>query len=133
MNLYWFFFGLILIAGRFSLLCILYMLKTPSGGSLVFDYNRFIWHTLYAEIGFSMALALLFFLISRVVSAPKLKWVKVASVVAAAIYLFLSGVDDELQRWMSQKLSVSFIKTYMFAFTDTGLVSKIAIGGLAHF
>ena len=133
MNLYWFFFGLILIAGRFSLLCILYMLKTPSGGSLVFDYNRFIWHTLYAEIGFSMALALLFFLISRAVSAPKLKWVKVASVVAAAIYLFLSGVDDELQRWMSQKLSVSFIKTYMFAFTDTGLVSKIAIGGLAHF
>ncbi len=132
-SFFWLFFGLILVAGRFSLLCSLYMLDTPTGDSLVPDYNRFIWHTLYAEIGFSMALSLLFFGISRFVCEKQIKMVKIAAVICAAIYLILSGTDDELQRWMSQKLSLSFIKTYSNAWTDTGLVSKIAIGGLQHF
>lgn len=127
---YWFFFALILIAGRFSLLCSLYMLDTPTGSSLVPDFNRFIWHTLYSESGFCMATALVFFVISLFVHN---RGVKIASVVFASLYLILSGADDELQRWMSQKLSLSFIKTYTYAWTDSGLVSKIALGGLNHF
>ena len=130
---YWFFFGLILIAGRFSLLCSLYMLDTPTGSTLVADYNRFIWHTLYSEIGCAMAITLFFCLLSILIKGNKVKYVKVAAVFFAFIYLFLSGVDDELQRWMSQKLSLSFLKTYTYAFTDTGLVSKIALGGIGHF
>ena len=131
--MYWFLFGLILVAGRFALLCSLYMLDTPTGASLVPDYNRFIWHTLYSEIGFCMATASLFYGLSFLVRGKGFKILKIASIVFAAIYLFLSGVDDELQRWMSQKLSLSFIKTYTYAWTDTGLVSKIAMGGLPHF
>ena len=131
--MYWFFFGLIMIAGRFALLCSLYMLDTPTGTSLVPDYNRFLWHTLYCEIGFGMATASLFFGLSFLVRGKGFKVLKIASVVFAAIYFLLCGVDDELQRWMSQKLSLSFIKTYTYAWTDTGLVSKIALGGLSHF
>ena len=132
-HFFWLTFGLILIAGRFALLCSLYMLDTPTGEPLVPDFNRFIWHTLYAEIGFSMALSLLFFGISRIVRESQVKFVKIAAIICAAVYLVLSGTDDELQRWMSQKLSLSFIKTYSNAWTDTVLVSKIAIGGLQHF
>ncbi|WP_297698623.1 sulfatase-like hydrolase/transferase [uncultured Fibrobacter sp.] len=130
---FWFIFGLILIAGRFALLCSLYMLDTPTGTSLVPDYNRFLWHTLYEEIGFGMALSLIFFTISRFVREKGLKFVKIAAVICAAIYLTLSGTDDEIQRWMSQKLSISFIKTYCNAWNDMGLVSKIALGGIQHF
>ena len=130
---YWLVFAAILIVGRFALLCILYMMDTPTGSSLVPDYNRFIWHTLYAEIGFSSALALLFSGLTLAFHKKNLKAIKITAIVFAAIYLVLSGVDDELQRWMSQKLSLSFIKTYTYAWTDSTLVSKIALGGLGHF
>ena len=130
---YWLVFVAILIVGRFALLCILYMMDTPTGSSLVPDYNRFIWHTLYAEIGFSSALALLFSGLTLAFHKKNLKAIKITAIVFAAIYLVLSGVDDELQRWMSQKLSLSFIKTYTYAWTDSTLVSKIALGGLGHF
>lgn len=126
-------FALILIVGRFLLLCSLYMLQTPAGQSLVPDWNRFIWHTLYAESGFCMALAFFFFVFTLWIPQRKMRWIKIVSAICASLYLFLSGVDDELQRWMSQKLSLSFIKTYTFAFTDGGLVGKIALGGLGHF
>lgn len=109
------------------------MLNTPTGTSLVADYNRFIWHTLYAEIGFSMAIASLFFLISALGPQKFKSSIKICSIIVAFGYLMLSGIDDELQRWMSQKLSLSFIKTYLYAFSDTELVSKIALGGLGHF
>ena len=104
---YWLVFAAILIVGRFALLCILYMMDTPTGSSLVPDYNRFIWHTLYAEIGFSSALALLFSGLTLAFHKKNLKAIKITAIVFATFYLVLSGVDDELQRWMSQKLCLS--------------------------
>ena len=130
---YWFFFALILIVGRFALLWSLYLPETPMGGSLVVDYNRFIWHTLYAEIGFAMAASSIFFLISLFVKGKGLRIVKIASIVFAAIYLGLSGADDEVMRWMGQKLSFSFIDTYKNAAADTVIFTSIFKAGMFHF
>lgn len=132
-SFFWFFFGLILILGRFALLCSLYMLKTPVDEYLVENFNRFIWYTLYAEIGFAMGLSTLFFAASLILRGKGSKVLKIAAVILGALYIILSATDDELQRWMSQKLSLSFIKTYMFAFTDQTMVSKIFWGGFEHF
>ena len=123
--MYWFFFGLIMIAGRFALLCSLYMLDTPTGTSLVPDYNRFLWHTLYCEIGFGMATASLFFGLSFLVRGKGFKVLKIASVVFAAIYFLLCGVDDELQRWMSQKLSLSLSRPIPMHGPIRGLYPKL--------
>ncbi|MBR3071170.1 sulfatase-like hydrolase/transferase [Fibrobacter sp.] len=130
---YWFIFAWILIVGRFALLWSLYLPETPMGGSLVVDYNRFIWHTLYAEIGFAMAASSIFFLISLFVKGKGLRIVKIVSIVFAAIYLGLSGADDEVMRWMGQKLSFSFIDTYKNAAADTVIFSSIFRAGMFHF
>lgn len=79
-----------------------------------------------------MALALIFFVASMALR-KRARFIRIASILAGALYLFLSGADDEIQRWMGQKLSLSFIKTYIFAFSDTGLFFKIFLGGLGHF
>lgn len=79
-----------------------------------------------------MSLALIFFVISLVFHKG-INVFKTFSIFVGFLYLLLSGADDEVQRWMGQKLSLSFIKTYLFAFTDTGLTIKIFLGGLGHF
>ena len=130
---YWFFFALLLILGRFSLLCSLYYIKTPFGGPLVDSVNKFIWHTLYVEAGVCMSIAFVFYAISKFVHGKGVKILKIVSIVVAAIYLLLSGVDDEIMRWMGQKLSLSYIATYIFAFTDTELAANIFCGDASHF
>ena len=130
---YWLFFALLLTLGRFSLLCSLYFLQTPFGGPFVDRIDKFIWHTLYVEAGVCMSIAFLFYVISRFVHGKGIKILKIVSIVIAAIYLLLSGTDDEIMRWMSQKLSLSFINTYILAFTDTELASNIFWGDAFHF
>lgn len=130
---YWFFFALILALGRFAQLCALYMMDTPLGGPLVSNFNRFIWYALYSEIGLVMAVALVFWGISKLVRGKGYTVVKIVSLVLAFLYLALSATNDEIMRWISQRLTLSYIRTYIFAFTDTGLVSTIFAGSAFHF
>ena len=130
---YWFLFALILVVGRFALLAALYFFDSPTGGPLVADWNRFLWHTWFAEIGFAMALTVVLSLISLVVRGQGVKVFKIISVVLAGLYLLASGADDEVMRWMNQKLTFSFIGTYMNATADMGLVASIFMGGAFHF
>ena len=130
---YWFFFALILALGRFAQLCALYMMDTPMGGPLVSNFNRFIWYALYSEIGLVMAVALVFWGISKLVRGKGYTVVKIVSLVFAFAYLALSATNDEIMRWISQRLTLSYIRTYIFAFTDTGLVSTIFAGSAFHF
>lgn len=130
---YWLFYALILIAGRFSLLLSLYCLKTPFGGAFVDRIDKFLWHTLYVESGVCMALATCFYAISFFVRGKGVWVLKIVSIVLGALYLILAGTDDEIMRWMSQKLSLSFISTYILAFSDTELASNIFWGDAFHF
>lgn len=130
---YWFFFAVILVLGRFAQLCALYMLDTPLGGPLVADFNRFMWNALVAEAGLVSAIALVFFVVSLFVRGKGFSALKVSVLVVASTYLILSATNDEIMRWMNQRLSFSYIKTYILAFTDTGLVSTIFLGDAFHF
>lgn len=130
---YWLWYGLILVAGRFSLLLSLYCLKTPFGGVFVDRIDKFLWHTLYVEAGVCMALATLMYGISFFVRGKGIQILKIVSIVLGALYLILAGTDDEIMRWMSQKLSFSFISTYLLAFSDTELASNIFWGDASHF
>lgn len=130
---YWLFFALLLTLGRFSLLCSLYYIKTPFGGPLVDSVNKFIWHTLYVEAGICMSIAFIFYAISKFVRGRGIKILRIVSIATAFIYLALSGTDDEIMRWMGQKLSLSYIGTYIFAFADTELASNIFWGDASHF
>ena len=105
---YWFLFALILVVGRFALLAALYFFDSPTGGPLVADWNRFLWHTWFADIGFIMAFTLVFALVSLLlqrcadsVRNRGLKILKIASVVFAGLYLLACGTDDEVMRWMN--------------------------------
>ena len=133
LHYYWFFFALILALGRFAQLCALYMMDTPMGGPLVSNFNRFIWYALYSEIGLVMAVALVFWGVSKLVRGKGYTVVKIVSLVLAFAYLALSATNDEIMRWISQRLTLSYIRTYIFAFTDTGLVSTIFAGSAFHF
>jgi len=130
---YWLFYALILIAGRFSLLLSLYCLKTPFGSVFVDRIDKFLWHTLYVEAGVCMAMATLFYALSFLVRGKGIGILKIASIVLGGLYLALSGIDDEIMRWMSQKLSFSFISTYINAFSDTELASNIFWSDAPHF
>ena len=130
---YWFFFALIVIAGRVGLLCMLYFCDAPTGGSFVTDWNRFLWHTMFADIGFIMASALCLQSISFVLKGRGLRILKIVSVVLVGIYLLLCGCDDEVMRWMNQRMTLSFIGTYLNAVSDMGLVSSIFLDGVFHF
>ncbi|MCQ2102344.1 MAG: sulfatase-like hydrolase/transferase [Fibrobacter sp.] len=129
---YWPLYALILILGRLALLCGLYFCDAPTGGPFVSDWNRFLWHTLFAEIGFAMALALFFFAISTFLRGKGLKIVKIASAIVATLYFFACGIDDEVMRWMNQRLTLSFLGTYLNATSDMGLVLSIVKGGIGH-
>lgn len=130
---YWLWYGLILVAGRFSLLLSLYCLKTPYGGVFVDRIDKFLWHTLYVESGVCMALATCFYAISFFVRGKGVQILKAISIILGSLYLILAGTDDEIMRWMSQKLSFSFISTYILAFSDTELASNIFWGDASHF
>ena len=130
---HWFAYALLLLLGRVALLCSLYLMKTPFGGPVVENVNKFIWHTIYVEAGIAMAIATCFFAISKFVRGSGVKILKIAAIATAAIYLALAGTDDEIMRWMGQKLSVSFIRTYVLAFTDVELASNIFKGDAFHF
>ena len=130
---YWFWYGLILIVGRFSLLLSLYCLKTPYGGAFVDRIDKFLWHTLYVESGVCMALATFFYALSFFVRGKGIQILKIISIIFGSLYLILAGTDDEIMRWMSQKLSLSFISTYILAFSDTELASNIFWGDASHF
>lgn len=130
---YWFFFALIVLAGRVGLLCMLYFCDAPTGGSFVTDWNRFLWHTMFADIGFIMASALCLQSISFVLKGRGLRVLKIVSVVLVGIYLLLCGCDDEVMRWMNQRMTLSFIGTYLNAVSDMGLVSSIFLDGVFHF
>ena len=130
---YWFFFALIVVAGRVGLLCMLYFCDAPTGGSFVTDWNRFLWHTMFADIGFIMASALCLQSISFVLKGRGLRVLKIVSVVLVGIYLLLCGCDDEVMRWMNQRMTLSFIGTYLNAVSDMGLVSSIFLDGVFHF
>jgi len=129
----WIIYALILSLGRIALLCSLYFMNTPLGGPIVENVNKFIWHTIYVEAGNSMAIACCFFIISKFVQGSGIKVLKVAAIVTATLYLTLAGTDDEIMRWMGQKLSFSFIRTYILAFTDVELASNIFKGDAFHF
>ena len=130
---YWFFFALIVVVARVVQLCALYLCNAPTGGPFVADWNRFLWHTMFADIGFIMALAFCLQAVSLAVRGRGLRIVKIVSVVLAGVYLFACGTDDEIMRWMNQRLSFSFIGTYMGAVSDTGLVASIFKEGAFHF
>ena len=131
--LYWFVFALILILGRFALLCSLYMLDTPFGGPLVSNFNRFIWYALYAEIGLTTSIAFVFAIISLIARGKGTKIIKIVSIAIASIYIILSGTNDEIMRWLNQQLTISYIQTYIFAATDLGLSKSIFLGDAFHF
>lgn len=137
---YWFLFAVILVVARFALLGALYFFDSPTGGALVADWNRFLWHTWFADIGFIMAFTLVFALVSLLlqrcadsVRNRGLKILKIVSVVVAGLYLLACGTDDEVMRWMNQRLTFSFIGTYMNATSDMGLVMSVFKGGAFHF
>ena len=104
-HFYWFFFALIVVVARVVQLCALYLCNAPTGGPFVADWNRFLWHTMFADIGFIMALALCLQAVSLAVRGRGLRIVKIVSVVLAGVYLFACGTDDEIMRWMNQRLS----------------------------
>ena len=130
---YWFFFALIVVVARVVQLCALYLCNAPTGGPFVADWNRFLWHTMFADIGIIMASAFCLQAVSLAVRGRGLRIVKIVSVVLAGVYLFACGTDDEIMRWMNQRLSFSFIGTYMGAVSDTGLVASIFKEGAFHF
>ena len=130
---YWFFFALIVLVARVCLLCTLYFFDAPTGGPFVTDWNRFLWHTMFADIGIIMASAFCLQAISLVVKGCGLRILKIVAVVLAGLYLFACGTDDEVMRWMNQRLSFSFIGTYLNATSDMGLVMSIFRDGAFHF
>jgi Phosphoglycerol transferase and related proteins, alkaline phosphatase superfamily len=132
-SFYWFFFALILTAGRFALLCSLYLFKTPFGDPVVENIHKFLWHTTYVEAGICLTIAFCFHLISFWVRGKGITVLKIAAVAIAFLYLASAGTDDEVQRWMCQKFSPSFLAVYISAFTDTSLAASIFWGDAFHF
>ena len=130
---YWLAVAVILIVGRISLLCSLYLCKNPFGGPVVEDVNKFLWHSIYVESGVVMALVSCFILASFWVRGKGLKILKVFIAVLGSLYVITSGIDDEVQRWMFQKFTPSFISVYLTAFTDTSIVWDVFSGDAFHF
>ena len=94
-SFYWFFFALILTAGRFALLCSLYLFKTPFGDPVVENIHKFLWHTTYVEAGICLIIAFCFHLISFWVRGKGITVLKIAAVAIAFLYLASAGTDDE--------------------------------------
>ena len=131
--LYWIAVSLILILGRIALLCSLYLFKNPFGGPVVENIHKFLWHSIYVEAGVVMALTTCFILASFWVRGKGLSVLKVIIAVVGSIYILTAGIDDEVQRWMFQKFTPSFISVYATAFTDTSIALDVFSGDAFHF
>ena len=130
---YWIAISAILIIGRISLLCSLYFFKNPFGGPVVENVNKFLWHSIYVESGVVMALMTCFILASFWIRGKGLTVLKAFIVILGSLYVITSGIDDEVQRWMFQKFTPSFISVYLTAFADTSIVLDVFSGDVFHF
>lgn len=131
---YWILFGAILWVARVAQLCFLYWMDAPTGGPIVENWGKFFPQTMVVEAGMAMTLAFIFGAVSLVLKKRLARKIwGILSVVIAGVYIFSSGGDDELVRWMGQHLSLSFFGTYSNAASDMGLVGRIFIGGIGHF
>lgn len=133
-SFYWVVYGLLLWLARLAQLSFLYFMEMPTGGPIVDRWYRFFPHSLVAELGVAMALALIGFVGALLIQKASLRKVwGVLFVVLGSLYIWTGCCDDETMRWMGQHLSLSFLDTYSNAASDLGLVGRIVVGGLGRF
>ena len=80
-----------------------------------------------------MALTTCFMLASFFVHGKCQPILKILISTVGGLYLLTSGIDDEVQRWMFQKFTPSFISVYISAFTDASIAWDVFSGDMFHF
>lgn len=113
-------------------LCLLYFCESPIGGDYVHNALQFFAYASVFEACYIFAAVLIFWLLVQKFSRYQIA-LKISGLILAGIYLLLSAGNDELQRWMGQHLTISFLFTYSQAFADLSLVEKIFAEGFGHF
>ena len=131
--LYWIVFAIVLILGRISLLCSLYLFKNPFGSPFVENIHKFLWHSIYVEAGVVLAITTCLIFASLWIRGKGFVVLKIFTVFIGVLYIVTAGIDDEIQRWMFQKFTPSFISCYINAFTDTSIAMDVFSGDAFHF
>ena len=128
----WLFFVLTMFLGRLGQMFLLYFAKVPNGE----DYAKELGYTFSKEMLLAFCYIAFFgavlFAVSKI-SKKAGQAAKILGLLFGALYLILSAGNDELLRWMSQHLTLSFLFTYFYAVSDWNLVSMIFEDGLWHF
>ncbi|HSQ42188.1 MAG TPA: sulfatase-like hydrolase/transferase [Fibrobacteraceae bacterium] len=96
---------------------------SPYGGPLTTEPERF----LPQAIGWELSLILLFSAIySWILNLGKFqgKWTRVPFLVLACIYLALTQFDQEIERWLGEHITVTFIRNY-FHETEGNLLTNL--------
>lgn len=109
--------------GRLFLLCSLYFLDTPYGDKFVYDWIRFLPHTIIWDIG----IFALFSLIFKLLNLPRV------SGIFLLLYMFIMGADDECARWINSRFYLYFLEVYVNADTDFSIIGKVFASGVWHF
>lgn len=128
-----FIFAAVMFIGRGLQLGLLYFTSLPMGGSIVDRPVATIGVHLIAE---GASIAMISVLLGGLYSLlRKYKAARISTIVLATLYLVLSATDDQVVRWMGEKLSLSFLSTYLFSGTNTdaNLVLNIAKSGIVSF
>lgn len=98
-----------------------YFSASPWGGPLVLDPDRMLPDALFLQWGILGCFSFVFAIIDRLLPKPRLQsaW-RLGVVLFFMLYCIFAQLDMELQRWLGQHITLSFIKTYKGA-TDNAL------------
>ncbi len=119
---------------RFFAILNLYFSPTPNGSVLAENkVFTFIVRTLAADAG-SLALlgALFTFLAITFKKVPQRFFITIYSIITC-LYIFFTLCDNETLRWLNQRFTLDYLKTYQGAASDPHLLINIFKGGLASF
>lgn len=124
----------IFVITRFIGILLLYFLPMPNGSLLAeTKVLTFIVRTLAADAGTLALLAALFTLLAVIFKKAKPKLFPLLFSATALLYLLCTFCDNETLRWLNQRFTMGYIRTYMGASSDPHMLMNIIKGGVLSF